>query len=163
MRITKSKLRQIIREELARVNEQEGLDELVIGRYQALQRGGYDDDEPKLVGFFELDSPRGKWGYGGDLSLDGRVNVVGDIAITHHPGDPRVTVKNPIVLKPGHPEYIATSKKLSSILQRSGMDDDSDDTYTGRWTRDPHPSIPDSATAGIESDAEKAGLRDRRP
>lgn len=168
MRITKGKLRQIIREELARVNEQDDQD---------ADGETYDDSIPDAEEYGEpgvyrggfsglaLKSPRGDWYYklpDTDRSLssqsrdeygDGGGNVVGDIEIMRHPGDKSVSKKNPIVLKPGHPEYNATRSKLSAMIQ----------TYKqiGKTTSDPHPSLPDSgprSMPGIESDELKQSL-----
>jgi hypothetical protein len=159
MRITKSKLRQIIREELARVNEQDDQD-AAGGTYGDSSPESEDYGEPGVYrgGFsgLALKSPRGDWYYRlPDTDEEGRGNVVGNIEIMRHPGDKSVSKKNPIVLKPGHPEYNATRSKLSAMIQSGNQ--------IGKTSRDPHPSIPDSTTAGIERDAEKAGLRDRRP
>jgi len=139
MKITKGKLRQIIREELSRLSEKlrhypedcEEMDQPCPEDFDPENPGAYRGGGEE-VGYV-LDSPRGKWRYNYDYT-DGQGNVQGEIYITLHPGDPGVSREKPIVLKPGHPEYNATRSKLSALIQS--------DRYEGRWTRDPHPSLP---------------------
>ncbi len=122
MRITKGKLRQIIREELQRLNEVSLNSSIAPGWVGDMKGGGTPDGDIN----FHVNSPRGLWVYAlrypegePEMNMPGTQPADDAIYVKQDPTDSSVSPSNPLKIDPRSEAGRAVTAKMDQILHKT--------------------------------------------